>query len=187
MSDLIELHRRAVEEFGSRVRAVGSGQWELPTPNTDWNVRDLVNHLVNEELWAPPLLEGQTIAEVGNRFDGDLLGEDPTAAWESAARGAVEAVTPEALSRTVHVSFGDISGEEYVSQLTADHAVHAWDLARAIGADERIDPELVEFSFQLYAPEIERWRDAGIFGPPVPPGANASRQELLLALTGRRM
>lgn len=185
MSDVIELYRRSVEEFGRRVREISADQWRLPTPNTDWDVHSLVNHLVNEELWCPALLGGETVAEVGSRFDGDLLGEDPRASWESAARASVEAVTPEAPGRIVHVSFGDISGQEYISQLTADHTIHAWDLARAIGADERLDPDLVEYCFGVLSPEIEQWREFGVFAAAAQPPPDASRQVQLLALTGR--
>ena len=76
-ADQAELHRRAVEEFDARVRAVGDDQWELPTPCADWNVRQLVNHLVYENRWTVPLMEGSTIAEVGDRYEGDLLGDAP--------------------------------------------------------------------------------------------------------------
>ena len=186
MTDLITLYGRSVEEFGRRVRAIGQDQWHLPTPDEGWDVRTLVNHLVSEELWAPPLLAGSTIEEVGDRLEGDLLGDDPLAAWEAAAGEAVEAGRAEGvLARTVHVSFGDISAEEYIGQLTADHTIHAWDLARAIGADEQLDPELVEFGFTLLEPQIEAWRAAGAFGAGVEAPPGASRQVQLLALTGR--
>jgi hypothetical protein len=46
---------------------------------------------------------------------------------------------PGALDRTVHLSFGDTSGQQYVVQLTADLAIHAWDLARATGQDDTLD------------------------------------------------
>ncbi len=187
MSDLIELYRRSIEEFGRRVRDVGFAQWHLPTPNEAWNVRDLVQHLVSEELWTPLLLAGATLEEVGDRFEGDLLGDNPKAAWEAAARGAVGAL-PDGfdLSRTVHVSFGQIAAAEYVGQLTSDHTIHAWDLARAIGTDERLDPELVEFVYAALEPQVEQWRAAGVFGPRVDVPPDASRQAQLLALTGRR-
>lgn len=186
MSDLVVLYRRAVEQFGSRVEAIADHQWHLPTPNTDWDVHALVNHLVYEELWSQPLLDGQTVAEVGTRFDGDLLGHRPKAAWEAAARGTIDAaVVPGVLTRTVHVSFGDISGEEYLSQLTTDHVIHTWDLARATGGNEGLDPELVEFTFEALVPQIEQWREVGVFGPRVEPPAHADRQTQLLALTGR--
>ena len=67
-ADQAELHRRAVEEFGARVKAVADDQWELPTPCSDWNVRQLVNHLVYENRWTVPLMGGSTIAEVGEKF-----------------------------------------------------------------------------------------------------------------------
>ena len=187
MTDVIHLYRRSIDDFGRRVRNVGFAQWHLPTPNEAWNVRDLVQHLVSEELWALPLLGGATLEEVGDRFEGDLLGEDPKAAWETAAQGAIEALPLDFdLSRTVHVSFGTISAEEYVGQLTLDHTIHAWDLARAIGADEHLDPELVEFAYAALAPQVEQWRAAGVFGPRVDVPPDADRQSQLLALTGRR-
>jgi uncharacterized protein (TIGR03086 family) len=187
MTDLIALHRRAVDQFGAALRAIRPEQWGLPTPCADWDVRALVNHLVDENLWTAPLLEGKTIEEVGDRFEGDLLGEDPESAWENAARQATAAVGQQDVSdRAVHVSFGDISGEEYVSQLTSDHVIHTWDVARAIGSDELLDTELVEFVFAYLAPRVDDWRAAGAFGPRVDIPSGSERQAELLALTGRR-
>ena len=82
---------RAVAEFDARVRQIGDHQWQAATPDEDWTVRDLVNHLVGEDLWAPPLLAGSTIAEVGDRFEGDVLGAEPKAAWAAASAAAVRA------------------------------------------------------------------------------------------------
>jgi uncharacterized protein (TIGR03086 family) len=186
MSDLVALFRRSVEQFGGRLAGIGD-RWHDPTPDSEWDVRALVNHVISEDLWAPPLLHGMTVAEVGDRFDGDQLGDDPGSAWASAASASVAAVEEEgALDRTVHVSFGDISGREYVSQMVCDHLIHGWDLARAIGADERLDPELVDFAYDFLAPQVDGWRSAGVFGPQVDLSAGAGRQEELLALTGRR-
>lgn len=186
MSDLVELFRRSVEQFGARVETIGD-RWHLPTPDDEWDVRALVNHVLNENLWAPPLLEGMTIAEVGDRFDGDQLGDDPLAAWAEASSASVAAVAAAgALERTVHVSFGDIPGREYVSQLICDHAIHGWDLARAVGGDERLDADLVDFAYDYLVPQVDGWRSAGVFGPRVDVPAGAGRQDELLGLTGRR-
>jgi uncharacterized protein (TIGR03086 family) len=185
MGGAIEMYRRSVETFGQRVMAVGDGDWGRPTPCSDWTVRDLVQHLVYEELWAPPLLEGQTIADVGDRYEGDILGSDPQAAWKEAAAAALAAGDADVLGRTVHLSFGDFSGKEYLGQVTADHVIHAWDLARAIGADERLDPALVEFVHAFMAPQVDQWRAAGVFGPNVEVPPDADLQSQLLAITGR--
>lgn len=185
MAQAIEMYRRSVEEFGQRVMAIGEADWQRPTPCTDWAVRDLLRHLVYEELWAPPLLAGATVAEIGDRFEGDILGDDPQAAWKEAAAAALAAASNDALGRTVHLSFGDFPGREYLGQLTADHAIHAWDLARGIGGDERLDPELVDFVYAFMAPQADQWADAGVFAPAVTVPDDADMQTKLLALTGR--
>lgn len=186
MVDLVEFFERAVHRFGDRITIVGD-RWAAATPDAEWDVRALVSHVLVENLWAPPLLAGSTIADVGDRFDGDQLGDDPQGAWSAAATSSIAAVAAAgALSRTVHVSFGDISGEEYVSQLVCDHVIHGWDLARALGADERIDGDLVDFAYDFLLPQVDGWRSAGAFGPGVELPAGAGRQAELLALTGRR-
>jgi uncharacterized protein (TIGR03086 family) len=185
-ADQAELHRRAVEEFGARVQAVADDQWDLPTPCSDWNVRQLVNHLVYENRWTAPLMGGSTLAEVGDRFEGDLLGDRPKQAWDASAKEAVEAVQAEgALHRTVDLSSGPTPAGEYVMQLFADHLIHGWDLARAIGADERLDPELVDACAAWFASMEQHYRAGGAVGPrpELPPGADA--QTTLLASFGR--
>ena len=185
MAGAIEMYRRSVEGFGQRVMAIGPDDWARPTPCSDWTVRDLVQHLVYEEVWAPPLLEGQPIAEVGDRFEGDILGADPPAAWKEAAAAALAAASDDVLDRTVHLSFGDVPGREYLGQLTADHLIHACDLSRGIGGDERLDPELVEFVTGFLAPQVDQWAAAGVFAPAVSVPEDADPQSKLLALTGR--
>jgi hypothetical protein len=91
----------------------------------------------------------------------------------------------DALQRTVHLSFGDTLGEEYVWQLFADHLIHSWDLARAIGADDRLDDGLVSACSAWYGDREDAYRTAGVVGPrPVLP-AGASEQAVLLAGFGR--
>ena len=185
-ADQAALHRRAVSEFDARVRAVGDDQWELPTPCSDWNVRQLVNHLVYENRWTVPLMAGSTIAEVGDRYEGDLLGDRPKAAWDESSAEAVRAVQADgALERVVDLSSGPTPAGEYVSQLFADHLIHAWDLARAVGADERLDPELVDACASWFAEMEPRYRAMGAIGerPETPPDAGA--QTVLLAAFGR--
>jgi uncharacterized protein (TIGR03086 family) len=185
-ADPAELHRRAVEEFGARVHAVAGDQWELPTPCSDWNVRQLVNHLVYENRWTVPLMGGSTIAEVGDRYEGDLLGDRPRAAWDQSATEATRAVGADgALERTVDLSSGPTPAREYVMQLLADHLIHAWDLARAIGADERLDPELVDACAAWFADMEETYRSVGAIGPRPELPAGADPQTTLLAAFGR--
>lgn len=168
------------------IRNVADDQWELPTPCDEWSVRDLVQHLVYEDRWAPPLLSGATIEQVGDRFEGDLLGDDPVRAWTEAQRDAVQAVrTPGVLERGVHLSFGETPGAEYVWQLTADHLVHGWDLARATGQPDRADPELVQAVSTWFIGMEPMYREGGAIGDPVPVADDADEQDQLLGRFGR--
>jgi len=185
--DIPAMFGRGVAEFDARVRQIGEHQWGAATPNEGWAVRDLVNHLVSEDLWVPLLLAGSTIAEVGDRLDGDVLGDEPKAAWAAASAAAARAVDDDgAMDRIVHLSFGDVPGNEYTLQLFADHLIHTWDLARAIGADERLDAELVASCADWFEAVEDAYRSAGAIAarPPVPGDADA--QILLLARFGRR-
>jgi uncharacterized protein (TIGR03086 family) len=181
-----DLHRRACDEFGRRLEAAADDQWHLPTPCSEWDVRTLVNHIVAENLWTPPLMEGRTIAEVGDRFEGDVLGADPKTAFRNAAAAAVDAVSSDgAMDRTVHLSFGDAPAPEYAMQLFADHVIHAWDLARGIGADDHLDPELVAACTEWFKSMEDAYRSAGAIGPRPAVSEGADAQTQLLAMFGR--
>jgi uncharacterized protein (TIGR03086 family) len=185
MTDLKDLHARAVERYGTLVHATRDDQWHNPTPCTEWDVRVLVNHLVSENLWMPPLLEGRTIADVGSALDGDLLGDDPKGAWDRSAEEASHAVRKAPLDRPVQLSYGEASAEHYIAEVFSDLTIHGWDLARAIGADETIDPESVDLLYQRYKPIEDGMKATGLFGPKIDPPPGADRQTLLLAVFGR--
>lgn len=84
-------------------------------------------------------------------------------------------------------SYGERPAEHYLTELTADITVHSWDLARAVGADEQLDEELVELAYATFGPQVEEWRAAVVFAAAVEVPAEAGRQTQLLALLGRRM
>jgi uncharacterized protein (TIGR03086 family) len=182
--DIENLYRRTVESWTDRVKAVGPDQWESATPCTDWDVRALVNHVVGEDLWTEPLMRGQTIADVGDRLDGDLLGSDARETALDAAEQATKVVA-ETLPTggKVHLSYGDEDMSEYLAQLAADHLIHGWDLAAATGGDTRLDADLVSGVAAWWADREELYRSAGAIGPRVEAGGDP--QSDLLASFGR--
>ncbi len=185
--NVVEMYSRSLDEFLTRVRQVGGTQWDEPTPCADWNVRQLVNHVVYEDRWTVPLFGGSTVAEVGDRYEGDLLGADATGNAADAAADALAAVSePGALDRTVELSFGPTPATEYAMQLLADHLIHGWDLAVAIGADPKLDAECVRFCADWFADREEQYRQAGVIGPRAEVPAGADEQERLVAAFGRR-
>ena len=164
MTDVRDLHRRSVEAFIGFVSMVGEDAWRGGTPCEGWTVRDLVNHVVGEELWTVPLLDGATIAEVGDRFEGDVLGVDPIAATRAAASAATGAADGADVDRIVHLSFGDVPAQFYLEQLFADHLVHSWDLAAAIGAEYAVPPDLVDECAAWFEAHEAAYRAAGVIG-----------------------
>ncbi|HEY0619549.1 MAG TPA: TIGR03086 family metal-binding protein [Kribbella sp.] len=182
--DVVEMHRRASEEFVRQVAAVRPEQWDAPTPCTDWDVRDLVNHVVGEERWTVPLLAGQTIEDVGDSLDGDLLGDDPASAAAHAARAAQNSVTEPVLTgKTVQLSYGEEQAAEYVCQLAADHLIHGWDLAVAIGGQARLDPQVVDGIAAWFKDREELYRGGGAIGDRVE--GSTSAEGALLGAFGR--
>jgi uncharacterized protein (TIGR03086 family) len=182
--DLETLYRRTVEGWTARVEAVGPDQWASPTPCEDWDVRTLVNHVVGEDAWTEPLMRGSTIEDVGDRFDGDLLGDDPRTTARGLAAEATDAVAATLPTHgKVHLSYGDEDMAEYVSQLAADHLIHGWDLAAATGGAVDLDEELVAGVAAWFAEREEMYRSAGAIGPRVEGHGDA--QSDLLAQFGR--
>ncbi|MGW7491190.1 TIGR03086 family metal-binding protein [Streptomyces sp. NPDC054786] len=186
--EILRTHGEAIALFGTRVHAVRDDQWDAPTPCAQWSVRDLVNHLTAEQLWVPRLVrDGATIADVGSEYDGDLLGEDPAGVWDRAAVAAVAAFSERgALSRTVQLSYGSGPADAYCTQMMADAVVHAWDLSRAIGADERLPGHLAQAALREVEPYASGLAASALFAPAVEPPADADALTRLLCLLGRR-
>ena len=182
--DAEELYRRTVLAWNDRVAAVPPDAWSDPTPCADWSVRELVNHVTYENKWAVPLFAGSSIEDVGDQFEGDLLGDDPAAASLTAADDAVTAAaTRIPQGGTVALSFGDTPVDEYVTQIAADHLVHGWDLAAATGGDRRFDPEVVAAIATWFADREELYRGAGAIGPAA--DKTGDPQDDLIASFGR--
>jgi uncharacterized protein (TIGR03086 family) len=177
--------RRASDGFVQRARRVSADQWSAATPCTEWDVRGLLNHVAGEYFWVKEMMAGRTVADVGDRLDGDLLGDDPLQVLTKAQRDALEAVEgPDVLGRTVHLSFGEVPAAEYAKQMTVDSVIHSWDLARATGGDESLDAELVDLCYAELQKTAGDWRSAGLFGPETA-ASDGSAQAKLLALSGR--
>ncbi len=191
MSDAQSLDglHRAQDAFTALVEVIADDQWAASTPCAAWDVRALVNHLVNEQLWAAPMLNGQTIDEVGDTLDGDLLGAEPEAAWREAATTADrEFNRPGALDRTINSSMGPSPARQYLGEMTFDLIVHRWDLGSALGRPVTFDgAELgfVDGAVSQMAAMRDQLVAAGVFAEPRTVPSGADRQTAILAALGR--
>jgi uncharacterized protein (TIGR03086 family) len=187
MDGIAQLHRQALDETGTVVAGVGKEQLDLPTPCDGWDVRDLLNHLVSGNLWASELGAGATIEDVGDRFDGDVLGDDVLGAYEaSAILAAATFEAPGALAAPCAVSYGPVPGSVYAGHRFIDVLIHGWDLAIATAQDTALDPELIDAAYELLQEEADMVRASGVFGESLSVPADADSQTRLLAFIGRR-
>ena len=150
-------------------------------------LRTVVNYHAYDDAWVPDVLAGKTKDEVGDTYDGDLLGDHPKLNFASIVETAVLAVRGFAdPDRTVHLSYGDFPAREYLKHITSFRGLRVHDLARFIGADTTMPTDLVQGLWDEIAPAAEEWRQMGVFGPAVPVPAVAPLQDRLLGLTGRQ-
>jgi uncharacterized protein (TIGR03086 family) len=172
------------------VNRITPDQLDLPAPG-DWTrafdprLRDVLNDHVRDEAWVPEVLAGRTIEEVGDRFAGDLLGDDPIAAYNAANDAATTAANAELdPGAVVHLSYGDFPVAVYFEHIATYRAFQAWSIAQLIGEDFTLPPELVESLFEMVVPQAEAWRAMGVFGEPVDVPDDADRETQLLGVTG---
>ncbi|MDQ1509894.1 MAG: hypothetical protein QOG50_1738 [Actinomycetota bacterium] len=182
MSEVSERYARIAEGFAQRVRGVDTNAWSLPSPCTQWTVRDVVAHVVSVHRHVVAGLDASSPPPPAS--DQDLVG-----AW-AAARAEVAAALadPERALAPVTGRFAPMPLEEMIGRLLcSDTLVHSWDLARATGQNERLDPAGVAYAFAMLLPNDEAIRGAGSFGPKIEPPPGADEQTRFLCFLGRRV
>ncbi|MGW4397673.1 TIGR03086 family metal-binding protein [Amycolatopsis nivea] len=194
MIDVLDRFLSASTEFDQRLRSVRPGQWTAPTPCAEWNVRHLVNHMVRGNLNYVDLLAGSSREDFLRMREADALGDDPLAAYTASVRLVADAFgRPGALDQVLDYPLGKVTGRQALAVRATDSAVHAWDLARALGVDDRLDADLVAWISdglgEIYAGLAESPVAAEtthrFFAAPGVVGGSVSRQERLVALMGR--
>lgn len=144
--DLLGALDMATGEFESRLARVPDDGWTLPTPCPEWDVRYLVAHVVGGNRFANLILDGLRGSEAIERvMSTPQLGDDAMTAWTSTTTTQALAFhSPGALARQVDHPLGPLTGRRFLELRVFDLALHAWDLARAIDADDTLDPDLVD-------------------------------------------
>ena len=179
--DWMALQKKAFREFASRLAAVTD--WDAPTPDDDWSVRDLVSHVIEEQQWVPHLLAGRTVEQAASSITP--LGEDLVAEWDLYSFAAAVAWHDTAPETIVSLSYDRVPARDYLREQVSDVAIHSWDLARAVGAPEELDPELVAAVWTVFEPQKDTLEATGLYAAPVPLPDDAPLQSRLLAVTGR--
>jgi uncharacterized protein (TIGR03086 family) len=189
--DALEALCQASQEFETRVRQVRDDQWDLATPCTEWTVRELTNHMLLGTRMSVQLLAGMPRHEVIAGLGDDLMvdGQDPVDDFVALAAQMQEGfAAPSGLEGTVDHPMGEIPRTTFIGFRIMDNGTHAWDLARAIGADETLDASLVSRMWDDIQPMAGGLGALGIFGESASGDVadDAPLQTRFLDLVGRR-
>lgn len=143
---VVDRYLLASAGFERPLSAVRPSQWNGPTPCTEWTVRQLVNHMTRGNLNYVRLAHGGSAAEFLRLRDSDALGDDPVGAYRRSVEECAKAFRQlGALERIIDYPLGRVAGWQALAVRTTDSLIHTWDLARAIGVDDRLDADLIRW------------------------------------------
>lgn len=181
-TDCADRYRKVSAVFTQRVHEVPEGAWDNPAPPEGWVARDVVRHL---DEWLSAFFFERWGIENPDRSSVD---DDPVGAWDAidlTFRAAFD--DPEIATRTEDTPMGPMTFEQCADMIcTNDVFLHTWDLARATGLDEVLDPDEVHRLFVGMEPMDEMLRQSGQYGPRVPVADDADEQTRLIAFIGRQ-
>ena len=173
--DLLAMYERASEWTTSKV-AGATQKLDARTPCDQWDVRTLLNHMLDTKNYFVGAARGEEVSPPG-QTPPDLLGDDPLADFE---RGRSEMLSTYGAPGVIEKT-GPSLGIAFSDQL-----LHGWDLATATDQDTTMPDGLPEAAFEMIHGRFTDDQRKGVFKPEVDVPANASAQDKLLAYTGRK-
>ena len=182
MSSPADEHRRIAGAFTAAVEGTAREAWDRPSPVEGLVARDVVRHLVE---WFPAFLDGA----VGIALSaGPAVDDDPVGAWHTQTDAVQALLDDPDTARREHdlPHIGTMSLEQATDMIyTSDVFLYRWDLARATGQDETLDPEKCAVMLEGMLPMDDMLRQSCQYGPRVHVADDADVQAQLLAFIGR--
>ena len=192
-TDVVALYGSAVEQARRIVDGVTPDQYAGPTPCPKWNTRELLNHFIGSSLMMASAGGGAAAESMSGTEAvagmGDLVGDDPSAAYRAASERAKAAFSaPGALGEMWKLPFGEVPGAVALNIHLMETMTHGWDIAKSTGQLDRLDNDLAEQALPVVMmafSEAPR-SDAGEpFKPQVVVAGDAPAYERLAAFMGR--
>ena len=172
------------------ISQISGKQWDLNMPpgmsNKPGTLKQAVYWHTRDDAWVPDVLDGKTIKEVGDIYDDLLNGGDIRGnytKYNQRANAAVRKFTD--LDRITHLSYGDFPAKDYLLHLVIFRAFRSYDIAKLIGGNTTMADGFVQALNDALTPQIDNFRQMGVFPPASQVDDNASPQQKLLAMTGR--
>ncbi|MEX1107251.1 MAG: TIGR03086 family metal-binding protein [Ilumatobacteraceae bacterium] len=177
--EIIDRTTSMLQAFDARVQAAPAGSWDNPAPCEGWVARDIIVHVGSNILPLGTTLQGTDRREFAP-------GDDIVAAWNDARDTFTAGLTTGDLTANVPGPFGPMPAGDLIGRFVAmDLLVHTWDLARAVGGDERLDPDVVAAAYSGLKPMDAMIRQPGVFGPKTEAPEGADLQTEFLCFLGR--
>ena len=173
-------YRRLASGLTTRIDAVPSEKWDIPSTCDGWSVRDVVRHIIDTEKGA--------LKPVGLSIpDGPTVDDDPAAAWAH-TRDAMQEILDDPARANLEYD-GHFGRTDLASSIgsfySLDLIVHAWDVAHPAGVDSVIDGQDLDFVEAFIAQMGDNIRMEGVCGPAVEVPEDSERQTKVLAQLGR--
>jgi uncharacterized protein (TIGR03086 family) len=154
--------------------AGAANQLDAATPCEDWNVRTLLNHMVQTQQFFSGRAQGKDVALTPD--PPNLIGDDPTGVFERARQDVINVFSePGVIEKT-----GPLLGIAF-----SDVLIHGWDVARATNQDATMPDGLAAAAYETIHGRFTDEQRHGVFRPEVAIAEDAADQEKLLAYTGR--
>jgi uncharacterized protein (TIGR03086 family) len=180
-TEVAERYGRIADGFTARLQGVPPGAWTNTSPCPDWTAYDVAKHVVDTTRRLLTRLTG------GDPTSPDT-DEDLATAWQVESDAVRTALAdPDRAATEVKSMAGTQPFETLVGGvMCADTLIHTWDLARATGQDDRLDPEGITAALAFLEPNDAMIRVPGGFGPALEPPPGADNQTRFLAFVGRQ-
>jgi len=196
MSDIAHRYRLLSDGFRARIEATPANRWDAPSPCAGWSARDVVAHVINGHRGMLALVDGTPPVAadgVGISSMADAPEVEPGADLAIAfarCRDDLHAMLSDpdrAAIRLPGGPLGPVPVEDAADVIgSMELLVHTWDLARAVGGDEKLDAELVARTHQALLPHYAGLQATGAFQPSIPAPHGADAQTAFLYFVGRR-
>ncbi len=191
METIAQRYRRRADAVVRLVAGVDPARWAGPSPCAAWTARDVVDHLV--------MMHGAMLGPLGRApSPAPAVADDPLAAIASAVGDVTAVLDDPVLAATTCTSpAGTMTAARQIDEVLSDDlVVHAWDLARATGQDDVMDPDdvarLWASTTAIPTEVMATFRTPGafgpgieVYGPEVVVPEDARLQDRLLGLLGR--
>jgi uncharacterized protein (TIGR03086 family) len=178
--DIRELDARAVRTSVAVVAAVTPDDLGRPTPCAEWTLAELLAHMTVQHRGFAAAARGAGADPAVWQVRPD---PDPVASYTDAADDVVAAFGS-ARDDFALAEFGaTFPADQAIGFHFIDYVVHGWDVARALGLDYELDPDLAGPALEIAraVPDGEaRLRPGAAFGPSLrtPPDAGAMAEIL---------